>query len=1398
MKKKLLKSFLLAVTLLVGGNAWADVTTYTWDLTDTNIWSTATVSTGSSVTLSPTAAAPGVGEYGVTFNFEDGKGIITAANGLNLSAASTGTSDKNFVSISVPVGFKLTVYVNNTNQSRGMSTSVSEGSLSGTTWDDDIYYRNTTTSAVIVGLWAKNPKDCNYIKKIVLEDFSSASAHTWSAKAIIKGTSTELTTWTGRSVWEGESYYVNARKVIKDDGGNYYELDDTNFSDDAPFCSKVMGDADVEHTITYSLNPNIVYFTEGEDKNSGQKTVSDKCSGGNYVGYVSGNWSAGTIGAGIYRMETYQFGGRINYGLKALESDGSTEIVNLTGKKYQAKTFTRTASSEIKLGLASGNNGASFDYVLIRKLSDNEPFADGNYYLKNKATGAYFAGGKNWGTQAITNSIGHVVGLAGQTAGYNINTYLYNGGTSSANHFLNGLWCDGAATTWGIISDGAGYYTINDGSVDGNLVAGASGEVCTLSAATSDYAKWTVLTEAQWKAENVARLDAATAVSGVDATFYIPGANFSRNDDDANANWQGSYTLVSGSDWVEPTNYNAQEYNTTFNVYQDLTGLKPGKYVMKAQGFYRNGTTDDQNAYLYANPGTEVSVALMNIRTDGQASADADKGFTTANAGATTVYVPNLQKEAALAFNNDYYNNELTFVVGAGGTATIGVKKTTAVTNDWTVFDNFMFTYYGQAIVNVATEFINGSTMEANTWYYYDIINDGDYFVTAPTLANIVYTTTATDAITVAGTNFASATPALTAGRYYIKSSTSQTLSFKPKTIIATYNFEDGNNLFTAYNSGKITVSNETSGPSEWADGRVQKFAYKEKGQHNFAYFNFSDLVEGASTVTVEFDFYVTQGAGQNLISIADANYHTGALAGFNSNSNSGYGSNGAIFNLGCIRKGSGTSATNYFGVNTTQDADLKDTGLNAWCHATLIANNVTKKVNYVIKNASNVTIKSGNVDYLNENGFKCTQIDVYTGATSASSPIYIDNLSITGEGSLTDHNYVINLVSGSTILKEVGRGMCAEEGSYSSSILNEVISDNDDNYYVLDDGQTGISNYTATYTMGTADVVKEITYTKDATIEYFAEGETFYSAQAEAREGSSGGKHTKHMASTANETGELSGGTYKMEVYVTGRYDKNPLKVYDATGTYELATTGATGSSSFAGIKETGTFVATAGSTVKVGLTDANSLSFDYFIIRKTSSATTVSATLGANGFTTFASVYPLDLANLPTGLTAYKAAVDAVNNKVLFTPVTEAVQANTGLLLKGTSTEYDVPVVASGSDISASNALLVNTGGNTFTAESGYTYYGMIKDSNPLTFGTFNPSSVAIPANKAYLKVSTTIGSRLIASFDDDATAVFDLNDKSEMTNDKWYDLQGRRIDGSRLNPGIYIVNGRKVVVK
>jgi hypothetical protein len=203
---------------------------------------------------------------------------------------------------------------------------------------------------------------------------------------------------------------------------------------------------------------------------------------------------------------------------------------------------------------------------------------------------------------------------------------------------------------------------------------------------------------------------------------------------------------------------------------------------------------------------------------------------------------------------------------------------------------------------------------------------------------------------------------------------------------------------------------------------------------------------------------------------------------------------------------------------------------------------------------------------------------------------------------------------------------------------------------------------------------------------------------------------------------------------------------------------------------------------------------------IKVSTNLSNVSATLDNAGYATFASAYPLDLttANLPAGVTAYKAVV--VGTTAKFTALNQTVPANTGILLKGeASTSYNIPVVASGTEVT-DNEFLVNEAGTTFDAADGYYYFAMKKNEATLTFATFAPSTLAFPANKAYLKVAQSNfsgGARLNVTFDEGETTGVEAIENSQLTIDNSvYDLQGRRV--ATPTRGLYIVNGKKVVIK
>lgn len=188
----------------------------------------------------------------------------------------------------------------------------------------------------------------------------------------------------------------------------------------------------------------------------------------------------------------------------------------------------------------------------------------------------------------------------------------------------------------------------------------------------------------------------------------------------------------------------------------------------------------------------------------------------------------------------------------------------------------------------------------------------------------------------------------------------------------------------------------------------------------------------------------------------------------------------------------------------------------------------------------------------------------------------------------------------------------------------------------------------------------------------------------------------------------------------------------------------------------------------------------------------TNVAVTMGTNGYATYANnVYPLDL----TSAKAYKAAVDG--SKVKFTLFGQAVPAGTGMLVEGTVSGMVNLPIADASSAVADNEFLVNASGAVFDAVSGYNYFALIKDSNPLTFGTFAPSTLAFPANKTYLKVAASTGARLLAVFgDDETTGISQMESGKLNIENAVYNLNGQRV--AQPTKGLYIVGGKKVMMK
>ena len=180
-----------------------------------------------------------------------------------------------------------------------------------------------------------------------------------------------------------------------------------------------------------------------------------------------------------------------------------------------------------------------------------------------------------------------------------------------------------------------------------------------------------------------------------------------------------------------------------------------------------------------------------------------------------------------------------------------------------------------------------------------------------------------------------------------------------------------------------------------------------------------------------------------------------------------------------------------------------------------------------------------------------------------------------------------------------------------------------------------------------------------------------------------------------------------------------------------------------------------------------------------------TESKTLNSSGYATHCSQNALDFTNAE-GVTAW--AITGVNGEnITFSQITGKVPAGTGMLLKGAANASVTMTSAAGAVAALNGNLLEGTlVSKTITAGQ---YYGLSGNTFvPVLAGT-------VPAGKALLPVSAvTTGSRLTFVFED-ATGIATI-ENGMLTNDRYYNLSGQRVDSPKK--GLYIVNGKKVVVK
>lgn len=193
------------------------------------------------------------------------------------------------------------------------------------------------------------------------------------------------------------------------------------------------------------------------------------------------------------------------------------------------------------------------------------------------------------------------------------------------------------------------------------------------------------------------------------------------------------------------------------------------------------------------------------------------------------------------------------------------------------------------------------------------------------------------------------------------------------------------------------------------------------------------------------------------------------------------------------------------------------------------------------------------------------------------------------------------------------------------------------------------------------------------------------------------------------------------------------------------------------------------------------------------TTKALTVGDVNNAN-ICTYSSPFPVVL---PAGVDAYIATEQG--DAIVLQKVTgAALPKNTGVILSTDEAKDYIPVARTTEEIAniteGTNKLVATTGE---AIDASTTAYVLAKDGSNAVFKRLDTNKRAVAQYKAYLNMTGSSQSAIKLLFDNTTTAINSA--KTDVLNNKpatMYDLNGRKV--GKLQQGIYIVNGKKIIVK
>lgn len=197
---------------------------------------------------------------------------------------------------------------------------------------------------------------------------------------------------------------------------------------------------------------------------------------------------------------------------------------------------------------------------------------------------------------------------------------------------------------------------------------------------------------------------------------------------------------------------------------------------------------------------------------------------------------------------------------------------------------------------------------------------------------------------------------------------------------------------------------------------------------------------------------------------------------------------------------------------------------------------------------------------------------------------------------------------------------------------------------------------------------------------------------------------------------------------------------------------------------------------------------------------------TVPASGIGTFSAKAKF---TVPDGLTAhYCNTYDKEKGTISVVAIDGVVPANTGVILKGEPGETYTLTGTNSEAASVTDNALVAVTEDTFITQTvdidavNYTNFGLSGG----VFKKVNSSGGTVKANRAYLQIRTSDlppaanaqGIMLVWDEETDGIEIVQTSTVKPQHDDAWFTLDGRQLSGKPTAKGLYIVNGKKVIIK